>query len=1435
MKSMPFEVRILLIEDSAEIRNRLVRLFRSANLGFEIDAYPSNIGIYRKLSENRYDAIVLDYDMAAINPFVIARAALEIDPFLTVMFVSGNYSDTVFSEVISAGFRNYSPLTTVGMKLLPNLLKELVESSAQLRISNEISRASHLKSSQMDILSAIVRKMVESHDLKSVMQQLAEEIVKKLDVKVVSLQRYYPEKHGFAVYGIYPKGKLLKFAEMFFGVSLDSFVFPFDPEHCVVDQYTEQRKPWVGSDFADVFGTTMPSQAARMIQKFAGVKSIYNAPFYNKDQLLGGIVVGSTRDSFTSEELDAFNAIVEVSSLLFEYNETSNAYFKESERLRAVHKTSLAMHRNLNPEEVLSTIQNEVAEIVSADFLAVYMKEDNDDALGLKKFTLLKGKSKKVPPNIIKVGETVIGRAVADMRPLIANEISFFVDRTNSAKENLLCVPMTFSKELLGMLIVGRYSPEEPFDFTDLSVFEIFTSQFTLALKNSILFENIGKSESRYKLLIENVNDPVVLINTKGELVYVNNRFESLTGYKPAEVIGKHFSFIVHPDDLPLVNKRFSERVLGGEQPSRYEFRIMAKDGSVKFIDYGVTVVREGEGISGLLGVGRDITNEIEWREKIKNQAIKLKEIVDLSAKLLHDDRYEDVLDSVMESARNGIPRAEAGVILLYDKNTDSLKASAVFGHPAEMRNKFYLGRTEGWAGEVFTSRTGKIINDATIYPELEIASEFPLTAQIKSSIAVPLIVDNDPIGVISLDNFTSKQAFNDDDLHFLEGLAYHAALGIRKVQMTSQLVDSEKRYRTIIESSSDLILLTDKSRKIRFCNQQFAKTFRTTADEVIGRTISEFFDDSELKPLYDVSVRDGNRPRRILTSNIQSQKRFFDVTVEKYESSEKDLGYIFFMSDVTEPTLISEWMEKAYEIGIERAGLDLFEQFASLLSEVSNAQLVFIGDYDESKDEANARIVIHGKSILHTAILPNVSKLMKGNSDGLSLLSKYFNPTVKLRAHLVSEITAFDRVVGILLVATEDEQVVSGSKFGILQLIKERLGLEYEREIKDLENRELERRLLHSQKMESLGTLAGGVAHDFNNILTAILGYSNLLSNEINNDDRLLRYVKTIEKSAQRAADLTKQLLGFARKGKVTVKDVNFNTICIDTAELTKKMLQKNVEVVLNLFHNLPAVEGDESQLAQVVMNLAVNARDAMPDGGKLTFTTRMARGEEIKRLKLQNGGKSYVVIEVSDTGTGIAPEVMPRIFEPFFSTKEKGKGTGLGLSMVYGIVHNHEGEIEVDSEVGNGSTFRVYLPAKDTEKFYDLPESKKVIREARSQSTCLIVDDEPDVRELIADFVRAAGLSVIKAKSGREAIEIIEENENIDIVILDMIMPGLDGAETFHAIRALRPSVPVLISTGYSAEEKVRKILAEANVALINKPFTFEELQEKLGKYLG
>ncbi|MGC8594894.1 MAG: PAS domain S-box protein [Candidatus Kryptoniota bacterium] len=1435
MKSVPSEIRVLLVEDSVEIRNRLIRLFRSANLGFEVDAYASNVGIYRKLSESRYDAVLLDYDMAAINPFVIARAALDIDPFLTVMFVSDNYSDTVFSEVISAGFRNYSPLTNVGMKLLPNLLKELVESSARLRTSHEISRASKLKSSQMDILGAIVRKMVETHDLKSVMQQLAEELVKKLDVKVVSLQRYYPEKRGFAVYGIYPKGKLLKFAEMFFGVSLDSFVFPFDPEHCIVDQYTEQRKPWIGSDFADVFGTTMPSQAARMIQKFAGVKSIYNAPFYNKDQLLGGIVVGNARESFTTEELDAFNAIVEISSLLFEYNETSNAYFKESQRLRAVHKTSLSMHRNLNPEEVLSTIQNEVAEIVSADFLAVYMKKENEDKLELKKFTALKGKAKKTAPEVIRIGETIIGRAAADMRTLIANEVSFFEETTSSVRENILCVPMAFGKELLGMLVVGRFNLAEPFDFTDLSVFEIFTSQFALALNNSKLFENIVKSESQYKLLIENVNDPVVLINTKGELIYVNNRFESLTGYKPREIIGKHFSFLVHPDDLALVNQRFSARVVGSEEPGRYEFRIIAKDGDVKFIDYSVTLVREGKRITGLLGVGRDITNEIQSREKIKNQAIKLKEIVDLSAKLLHDDEYENVLQSVIDSARDGISRAEAGVILIYDKDTDTLRASAVFGHPDEMRNKFSLRTTQGWAGEVFTTRVGKIINDATVYPTLSIASEFPLTAQIKSSIAVPLIVDNEPIGVISLDNFSSKHAFNDDDLQFLEGLAYHAALGIRKVQIKAQLAGSEQRYRTIIESSSDLIVLTDRSKTIRFCNKQFAKTFQITAEEVTGKSISDFINDSEFNLLDDVSMEEVKGRRKVVASNIHTKKHFFDVTVERYELGKNDWGYIFFMSDVTESILISEWMEKAYEIGIERAGEDLFEQFASLLAELSDAYLVFIGDYDESKDMASARIVVQGKAILHTAILPHVSELMRNESTAPELLTKYFHLPVTINGHYISEIKAFERVAGILLIATADSEVVSRSKFGILQLIKQRLSLEYEREIKEIEKRELERRLVHSQKMESLGTLAGGVAHDFNNILTAILGYSNLLSNEIKNDDRLLRYVKTIEKSAQRAADLTKQLLGFARKGKVTVKDVNFNTVCIDTAELTKKMLQKNVEVVLNLFHNLPAVEGDESQLTQVVMNLAVNARDAMPDGGRLTFSTRLATYNEIERLKLDNGEKGYVVVEVSDTGIGIAPEVMPRIFEPFFSTKEKGKGTGLGLSMVYGIVHNHEGEIEVESEVGKGTTFRVYLPAKGEEALYEHGEEKKIIHDISLPKTCLIVDDEPDVRELIADFVRMVGLSVVTAKSGREAIEVVEGNENIDIVILDMIMPGLDGAETFHAIRALRPSLPVLISTGYGAEEKVSRILAEVNVSMINKPFTFEELQEKIREYTG
>lgn len=1435
MKSMSPEIRILLVEDSSEIRNRLVRLFLSSNLGFEIDAYASNVGIYRKLSEKRYDAIVLDYDMAATNPFVVARAALEIDPFLTVMFVSDNYSDTVFSEVMSAGFRNYSPLTNIGMKLLPNLLKELVESSARLRTSQEINRASQLKSSQMDIIGAIVRKMVETHDLKSVMQQLAEEIVKKMDVKVVSLQRYYPEKRGFAVYGIYPKGKLVKFAQMFFGISLDSFVFPFDPEHCVVDQYTEERKPWIGSDFADVFGTTMPSQAARMIQKFAGVKSIYNAPFYNKNELLGGIVVGSTRENFTTEELDAFNAIVEISSLLFEYNETSNAYFKESQRLRAVHKTSLAMHRNLNPEEVLSTIQKEVAEIVSADFLAMYTKEDNENELVLKKFIVLKGKLKRAAPNIIKIGETIIGRAAADRRTLIANEVSFFDDGINQTKENILCVPMVFGNQLLGMLIVGRQQIDDPFDLTDLSVFEIFTSQFTLALNNSKLFETVVKSESRYKLLIENVNDPVVLINNEGELIYVNNKFESLSGYKPSEVIGKHFSFLVHPDDLPLVNQRFSGRIQGNEEPNRYEFRIVARDGNIKYIDYGVTVIHEGDKLSGLLGVGRDITGEIQSREKIKNQAVKLKEIVDLSAKLLHDDEYESVLQSVIESARNGISQAEGGVILIYDKGTDTLRTSAVFGHPSEMKNKFFLGRTEGWAGEVFTSRKGKIIDDATIYPPLDISSEFPLTAQIKSSIAVPLIVDNESLGVISLDNFTFKNAFNEDDLHFLEGLAYHAALGIRKVQITVQLADSERRYRTIIESSSDLIVLTDKSGKIKFCNQQFARIFQIGREEVVGRGIDEFFDDSSLKAVNETLNKETRSSHRTVSAVIHEKKHFFDVFVEVYESSKNDWGYIFFMSDITDPTLVSEWMERAYEIGIERTGVELFEQFATLLAEISDARFVFIGDYDESKDSANARIVMHGKTILHTAILPNVSKFLKSDDDALELLKEYFHAPVSFKAYLISEIKAFDRVAGILLIATEGMDVISRSKSGILQLIKQRLGLEYEREIKELENKDLERRLLHSQKMESLGTLAGGVAHDFNNILTAILGYSNLLLNEMRNDDRLLRYVKTIEKSAQRAADLTKQLLGFARKGKVTVKDVNFNTICIDTAELTKKMLQKNIEVILNLFSDLPAVEGDESQLSQVVMNLTVNARDAMPEGGKLTFSTRIASDEELKRLKLSNEGKSYVVVEVSDTGIGIPPEIMPRIFEPFFSTKEKGKGTGLGLSMVYGIVHNHEGEIEVESEVGNGTTFRVYFPAKKGESSYEIDKYTKVVRELPFTKTCLVVDDEPDVRELISDFIRAAGLSVVTAKSGREAIEIIEENPNIDIVILDMIMPGLDGAETFHAIRTLRPSLPVLISTGYSAEAKVRKILSEVNVSLINKPFTFEELKEKIRKYVG
>ncbi|OHE60332.1 MAG: hypothetical protein A2Z47_12655 [Thermodesulfovibrio sp. RBG_19FT_COMBO_42_12] len=374
---------------------------------------------------------------------------------------------------------------------------------------------------------------------------------------------------------------------------------------------------------------------------------------------------------------------------------------------------------------------------------------------------------------------------------------------------------------------------------------------------------------------------------------------------------------------------------------------------------------------------------------------------------------------------------------------------------------------------------------------------------------------------------------------------------------------------------------------------------------------------------------------------------------------------------------------------------------------------------------------------------------------------------------------------------------------------------------------------LLQAQKMEAVGQLAGGIAHDFNNILTAIIGFGTLLKME-EKDDLSRSYISHILTSAERAANLTRALLTFSRKQIISPKLVNLNEIIRRLEKLLSRLIGEDIELSVILTDRDITVMADSSQIDQVLMNLATNAQDAMPEGGSLTIKTECVQldYEFIKRHGFNKPGH-YALLSVEDTGTGMDEKTREKIFEPFFTTKEVGKGTGLGLAMVYGIVKQHDGYINVYSEPDRGTIFKIYLPLiKST-----IEEEKEAILPMieRGTETVLLAEDNAQVRELIREILTGFGYTVLEAKDGEEAIQVFYENrEKIQLLILDVIMPKRNGKEVYDEIKMVRPDIEAIFMSGYDANIIYKKNIVEERFNFIPKPILPDELLRKVRKVL-
>lgn len=696
------------------------------------------------------------------------------------------------------------------------------------------------------------------------------------------------------------------------------------------------------------------------------------------------------------------------------------------------------------------------------------------------------------------------------------------------------------------------------------------------------------------------------------------------------------------------------------------------------------------------------------------------------------------------------------------------------------------------------------------------------------------------------------------------------------RMQAQDALRESEERYRRLVEFAPEAIVVECQGRMV-FANPAAATLFGAScAAELIGKFTIEFVHHEDRKRITE-HIHHIVTPESGLTS-IEAIFMKLDGTPVNVEVSAMPFDYQgkkavqVFLRDITKRKQAEEIVREADRRAIaeyERL-LERIAQLAQVLGSADDLLMIFraLRDFAVNSVPCTGIFISLYDARLHvrkavyawsegeeedlSALPPmpmNDSPHSRAVATGEIVITNDFQsamgdgPVVNVgldkdprlpQSSLTAPMAVMGRILGAIEVQSPELAAYSQEHATAMRMAANLAATAIENVMLFAREREKEEQLRQSQKMEAVGKLAGGVAHDFNNLLTAITGYSELSLRCVDDSERIRRNLQEIIKAGDRAAALTRQLLAFSRKQVLRPKIIDLNAVIVDLNKMLRRLIGEDIDMLLVLRPDLGKVKADPSQVEQVLMNLLVNARDAMPVGGKLTIETANIYIDEQKagrHVSVVPG--QYVMLSVSDTGCGMDADTQARIFEPFFTTKGVGKGTGLGLSTVYGVVQQSGGDIWVYSEVGKGTTFKIYLPR--VEEPAERVEQSADAESPTGTETVLLVEDEAIVRDMTREILQVSGYRVLEAQNGHEALKIFEEHqEQIHLMLTDVIMPQMSGRELAEEIAKRRPEVRLLYMSGYTDDAIGHHGVLEKGVNFLEKPFSPNALTRKIREVL-